>query len=348
MTGQPLRYLSLFSGIGGFDLGFDRAGMVCAGQVEFDEKARVVLAKHWPDVPRLNDVREVQGHEFGTVDVITGGFPCQDVSMAGRREGLAGERSGLWYEFHRIIKRARPRWVVIENVPGLLSSNGGQDFATVLRGLVECGYGVAWRILDAEYFGVPQRRRRVFIVGSLGTAGASKILFERSRPDGNPSPANGKGNSNNAGDGERYPVGTWWNGADVSQTLDAVLYKKQAMPEKNRFPAVLVPLWQQCPCCEDFWCNLHHMHAYDCDCPGIEEYGDIGIDPYDNCLLRYITPTEAERLQGFPDEHTAINSETAQYHQIGNAVAVPVAEWLGRRIVAAEMGGGGGYEQVRS
>jgi DNA (cytosine-5)-methyltransferase 1 len=94
MNGQPLRYLSLFSGIGGFDLGFDRAGMVCAGQVEFDEKARAVLAKHWPDVPRLNDVREVNGDEFGSIDLICGGFPCQDVSVAGRRAGLAGERSG--------------------------------------------------------------------------------------------------------------------------------------------------------------------------------------------------------------------------------------------------------------
>jgi DNA-cytosine methyltransferase len=179
MNGQPLRYLSLFSGIGGFDLGFDRAGMVCAGQVEYDEKARGVLARHWPDVPRLNDVREVQGNEFGTVDVITGGFPCQDVSVAGRRAGLAGERSGLWFEFHRLIDRVRPRWAVIENVPGLLSSNGGRDFAVILRGLVECGYGVAWRILDAQYFGVAQRRRRVFIVGSLGSGRAAEVLFER-------------------------------------------------------------------------------------------------------------------------------------------------------------------------
>ena len=143
MNGQPLRYLSLFSGIGGFDLGFDRAGMVCAGQVEFDEKARAVLAKHWPDVPRLNDVREVNGDEFGSIDLICGGFPCQDVSVAGRRAGLAGERSGLWFEFHRLIDRVRPRWAVFENVPGLLSSNGGRDFAVILRGLVECGYGVA-------------------------------------------------------------------------------------------------------------------------------------------------------------------------------------------------------------
>ena len=177
MNGQPLRYLSLFSGIGGFDLGFDRAGMVCAGQVEFDEKARAVLAKHWPDVPRLNDVREVQGHEFGTVDVIAGGFPCQDVSVAGRRAGLAGERSGLWFEFHRLIDRVRPRWAVIENVPNLLRTNGGGDFATILSGLAGSGYLPAWRVLNALSWGIPQQRRRLFIVGCYRAGSAAQVLF---------------------------------------------------------------------------------------------------------------------------------------------------------------------------
>ncbi len=156
-------YLSLFSGIGGFDLGFDRAGMVCAGQVEYDEKARAVLARHWPDVPRMNDVREVQGDEFGAVDLICGGFPCQDVSVAGRRAGLAGERSGLWYEFHRIIEATLPPWIVIENVPGLLSSNGGKDIQIIIDSLTRIGYTVDIDIKDAQEFGVAQNRRRVFL-----------------------------------------------------------------------------------------------------------------------------------------------------------------------------------------
>ena len=222
LSPAPLRYLSLFSGVGGFDLGFDRAGMTCAGQVEYDEKARAVLAKHWPDVKRINDVREAQGDEFGTVDLICGGFPCQDVSVAGRRAGLAGERSGLWYEFHRLIDRVRPRWVVIENVPGLLSSHSGRDFAVIIRGLVKCGYGVAWRVLDAQYFGVPQRRRRVFIVGSLGDGRAAEVLFEREGGAGNPAPG-----------GEARPESTtyairraqtssngWGIQRDVTHTLD--------------------------------------------------------------------------------------------------------------------------------
>ena len=160
---RRLRYLSLFSGVGGFDLGFDRAGMDCAGQVEIDDYCQRVLAKHWPDVPRMSDIKEVEGHEFGAVDVICGGFPCQDVSVAGRREGLAGKRSGLWFEFHRLIDAVLPSWIVIENVPGLLSSNGGADIQIILDSLTQIGYTVDIDIKDAQEFGVAQRRRRVIL-----------------------------------------------------------------------------------------------------------------------------------------------------------------------------------------
>ena len=170
-----MRLGSLFTGIGGFDLAFERAGFELAWQVEIDEHCRRVLERHWPEVRRHRDVRHVHDERaarcpgcLSAVDVLAGGFPCQDVSVAGRRAGLAGERSGLWFEFHRLAAHLRPRWVVIENVPGLLSSNGGRDFGVIVRGLVELGYGVAWRVLDAQYFGVAQQRRRVFVVGCLG------------------------------------------------------------------------------------------------------------------------------------------------------------------------------------
>ena len=177
---------SLFSGIGGFDLGFEQAGMQCAWQCEIDKHARSVLATHWPGVPCIEDVRDVRRDTVAAVDLICGGFPCQDLSVAGKRAGLAGERSGLWFEFHRVLADLRPQWVVVENVPGLLSSHRGADFAIVLRGLVELRYGVSWRILDAQYFGVAQRRRRVFIVGSLGDGRSAEILFEREGLFGHP------------------------------------------------------------------------------------------------------------------------------------------------------------------
>jgi DNA (cytosine-5)-methyltransferase 1 len=181
-----MKYGSLFSGIGGFDRGFDLAGMDCAWQVEQDPACLRVLSHHWPDVTKLSDVRLVNEKTVQPVDLICGGFPCQDLSVAGKRAGLSGERSGLWHEFHRILAELRPGWCVIENVPGLLSSNGGRDFAVILRGLVELGYGVTWRVLDAQYFGVPQRRRRVFIVGSLGSGRSAEVLFEREGLFGDP------------------------------------------------------------------------------------------------------------------------------------------------------------------
>ena len=165
MNGQPLRYLSLFSGIGGFDLGFDRAGMVCAGQVEIDDYCRRVLAKHWPDVKRMADIREVKGDEFGTVDVICGGFPCQPHSTARAKKppGAEDERD-MWPEFIRIIRAVRPQWVVAENVPGLFSSNDRRFFGNILRDLAASGYDAEWQVIPAGAFGLPHRRERVFVV----------------------------------------------------------------------------------------------------------------------------------------------------------------------------------------
>lgn len=170
---------SLFAGIGGFDLGLERADMECMWQVEIEDFPRRVLEAHWPGLYRPLDVCDVGGETLEPVGLICGGFPCQDLSVAGKRAGLAGERSGLFYEFARIIDELAPRWVLIENVPGLLSSNGGRDMGAVLGTLAEFGYGYAYRVLDAQYFGVAQQRRRVFIVGCLGdAASAAKVLFE--------------------------------------------------------------------------------------------------------------------------------------------------------------------------
>lgn len=169
MTGPTVG--SLFSGAGGFDLGFDRAGFAVAWQVEIDPTARRVLARHWPNVVRFRDVvgmsripRRLGGWHarWGSPDVIVGGFPCQDLSVAGNRAGLGGGRSGLFWQMMRIVNGLRPRFLVWENVPGLLSSDGGRDFRRVLSALADRGYFGCVRVLDARHFGVPQRRRRVF------------------------------------------------------------------------------------------------------------------------------------------------------------------------------------------
>lgn len=159
-----MKFISLFAGIGGFDLGFECAGMECVAQVEIDDFCQKVLSKHWPHVPKFKDVRDVGKHNLPTADLICGGFPCQDVSLAGERLGLNGKRSTLWTEFYRIVCEVRPRWVVIENVPGLFSSDDGRFFTSILWGLSEAGYDAEWDVIPASRFGAPHRRERVFII----------------------------------------------------------------------------------------------------------------------------------------------------------------------------------------
>jgi len=157
---EALTFGSLFAGVGGLDLGFERAGMRCLWQVELDDFCQRVLAKHWPNVERFGDVRECGNHNLAAVDVICGGFPCVDISNAGRREGIEGERSGLWSEFARIIRELRPRYVVVENVAALL----GRGMGRVLGDLAACGYDAEWEVLPAAAFGAPHIRDRVFLV----------------------------------------------------------------------------------------------------------------------------------------------------------------------------------------
>lgn len=178
---------SLFTGIGGFDFAASQVGIEVSWQCEIDKQANRILNKHWPRILRYGDIRAIDFLSLQSVDILTGGFPCQDLSLIGNRAGLHGERSVLFFEFARILDELRPRWFILENVPGLLSSNHGYDFLTVLHTLEKCGYSIAWRILDAQYFGVPQRRRRVFIIGHFGSKSeyVAKVLFERKSMSGN-------------------------------------------------------------------------------------------------------------------------------------------------------------------
>jgi len=171
-----MKAVSLFAGVGGFDLALTQGGAEVVASVEIDKNARKVLTKRFPNTAILEDVKEVTGEQlfklgFNSDGIIVGGFPCQDLSVAGKRRGLAGERSGLFFEVVRILEETKAKWFILENVPGLLSSNNGRDLGIVIGSLAELGYGVAYRILDAQYFGVPQRRRRIFIVGCLGDDG---------------------------------------------------------------------------------------------------------------------------------------------------------------------------------
>ena len=185
---------SLFSGIGGFDLGFERAGMRVSWQVELDPYCRAVLARHFPDAARFEDVQEVSAASLDPVDLICGGFPCQDLSSAGRGAGIDGARSGLWSEFARIVRELRPRYVVVENVPALLTGKGKRwergPIGRVLGDLAEARYDAEWACLSAREFGAPHLRKRVWIVAypardaEAGAAAESRPERQRARPGG--------------------------------------------------------------------------------------------------------------------------------------------------------------------
>jgi DNA (cytosine-5)-methyltransferase 1 len=299
----------------------------------------------------MEDVRDVRRKHLKSVDVVCGGFPCQDVSVAGRRAGLAGERSGLWFEFHRIIAESNPRWVVIENVPGLLSSNAGRDFAVILRGLVECGYGVAWRILDAQYFGVAQRRRRVFVVGSLGNGRAAQVLFEREIGAWDYPPRRKTGTRIAAGLTRGTAASRGVNDPGrrreddenivVSYSVSAKWAKGTGGPSGDESQNLITTFNGYTGGADDNDAQGGHLVAF-------ENHGNVTGDIAETIRsgshgalpmigVRRLTPLEVERLQGFPDGWTAVNgqSDSVRYRQLGNAVCPPVAEWIGRRIVGA-------------
>lgn len=341
---------SLFAGIGGIDLGLGRAGMTIRWHSEIDVNASRVLEHHWPETRNYGDITEIT--RLPAVDIVCGGFPCQDLSVAGRRAGLAGERSGLWWEFRRILDDVRPRWVIIENVPGLLSSNRGKDMGTLLWSLGQLGYGWAYRVLDAQWFGVAQRRRRVFIVGCLGDRRApATVLFEPESSGGDSPPGRTAGqdvttsltgglgsggpDASHAQAGWLVPwleVGARTNGdggMHVAHTLRAEGHDASEDGTGRGTPLVAFN-WQN---------GGNEGYAFTEDATGPLDTSQTKAVYSPEMAVRRLTPTECLRLQGFPDDWLDLEpplSDSAKYRLIGNAVAVPVAEWIGNRIYKLE------------
>jgi len=307
---EKMRVASFFSGIGGFDLGFERAGMQVVWQCEISQFCRDILQQHWPEIPCATDIKEIAnetepGESIPNADVWTGGFPCQDVSLArgnNARKGLRGKQSGLFFDFAKLIAARLPPVVVIENVAGLLSSHGGRDFQIVIRTLAELGYGVGWRVFNSRYFGVPQSRQRIYIVGChRDPERAGAILFESERSEGN-----------SAADGP-----------DGAQTVSPF---KKVFGDASRGP--LVPGLAYCLCA----CSARHTGT---------DWSRTYIS-YPDGRARRMTPLECERIQGFPDGWTVPKMkiedldqlDSLRYQAAGNAVTVGVATWVGQRIKA--------------
>jgi DNA (cytosine-5)-methyltransferase 1 len=345
-------------------------------QVELDPNCQQTLAHHWPTVSKFGDIKEVSGYQLPFVDLITFGSPCQDLSVAGKRLGLDGERSGLFYEATRIIKEMReksngqyPKWSIWENVTGALSSNGGADFGEVLSEMDEAGACFSeWAVLDAQYFGVPQRRRRVYLLSVFDPGIArrcpSKILPVKEGSSGGSSQSTeqkqktSRGiNSSTSGDSKQLAVnhhtftpgkhasyiegvGTLRaNGGDIgggSETLivesprvySGAIGNQHAEENKMTIESVV---------------GFSHTQGLDPQAstsawPTLRANGNghaVSIEK----AVRRLTPIECERLMGWPDNHTLYradgkeNSDTVRYRMCGNGVASPVVKWIADKII---------------
>jgi DNA (cytosine-5)-methyltransferase 1 len=388
-----MKAISLFSGIGGFELAMQRAGIEVIGSCEIDKKARQLLQARFPLSNHYENVTELTGEQLkkdgfdGANGIITAGFPCQDLSVAGLRKGLAGKRSGLFWEIIRIIDETHPKFVILENVPGLLSSQQGRDMGIVITALVDRGYGVCWRVLDSQNFGVPQRRRRVFIVASLGDhRGPVQILFE---PESLP-----RNLEQSRSQRKKVTDRTETSSAETSESIDHVLFEatrigdprfyKNISPTMaarwgtggNNVPLLAFPMHggmigrklENGPSGSGFkdanepsftlTSSSHAVHgvvvAQEINSftgSSFGQYkkgvgtlrangGDLGGGS-ENLVttnsVRRLTPVECERLQGFPDGWTAGQPDSARYKQLGNAVTVPVVEWIINRMVKLSM-----------
>ena len=294
---SKLRVNSFFAGIGGFDLGFQRAGLRPVFHCEIHRYCQSVLQRHWPTLKCTPDILELQPEIIPEAEVWCGGFPCQDVSVARGwlgRDGLNGKNTGLFFPFATLVKARLPQVVVMENVTGLLNSHDGRDFAVILQAFQEMGYGVAWRILNTRYFGAPQSRPRVYICAWKGSGiHAFNVLFE--------------------------PGATFH---PESQRL-GFLRETTCAKTGAHVPEVAFCLAAT---------SGRHTGT---------DWSRSYISYHDE--VRRLTPTECERLQGFPEGWTLPSEDfhlsdddidTLRYHAIGNAVSVPVVEWVANRIKA--------------
>jgi len=337
---MTLRYGSVCSGVEAASLAWEPLGFLPQWFSEIEAFPSEVLNNHWPNVPNLGDMTDERFiSRAGAIDVLVGGSPCQSFSVAGFRKGLDDERGNLALEFCRIAKKKQPRWIVWENVPGCLSTNGGRDFGSIVGALAECGYNLAWRILDAQNWGVPQRRRRVFVVGHLGAdeRGATAVLFERDCL---------QGSAKTSGKERQKTAPTVTGGAPYSRTgnervesdaiipvhrLSGTLYARdhKGVPTDSmrEDTASAVPVFGCINTREDPITKAH-SHAI---ATGTQ--------------VRRLTPRECERLQGMPDDHTRIPwrnkpaedcPDTPRYKAIGNSMAVPVMRWIGERILIVD------------
>ncbi len=369
-----MKYLSVCSGIEAATVAWHRLGWEPVGFSEIEPFPSAVLAHHYPHVPNFGDMTKFQEWplDAGAIDLLVGGTPCQSFSVAGLRQGLRDPRGNLMLTYLAIAARLRPRWVVWENVPGVLSSNGGRDFGSFLGGLAELGYGISYRVLDAQWCrthghprAVPQRRRRVFVVGCLGdeTAAATVLLKQQSVLRN--SKTRGAAREEIAGtlaarSGEcrnnpEQLVAVYTKAKRAqSDTDDETWVEGQVNPTLSLFDcgdvrATTVAI-QAYSVREDAKANNFSATPTDVGLtvsalvPGVQSH-HAQLFMAQAMTVRRLLPIECERLQGFPDDYTLIPwrkkaaddcPDGPRYKALGNSMAVNVVTWIGERIAAFE------------
>jgi DNA (cytosine-5)-methyltransferase 1 len=308
------------------DLGFNPIAFS-----EIEKFPSEVLKHHYPTIPNMGDMTKYKEWNLNEpINLLVGGTPCQSFSVAGLRKGLEDPRGNLALTYVGILDKFRPKWCVWENVPGVLSSNGGRDFGSFLGALVELGYGFSYRVLDAQYFGVPQRRRRVFVVGCLGDwESPAKVLFESSclRRDSPPSRKEKETIANGIAQCFDRQRSDEYGTENIASTIAARDYKSATdliVIDRAAFNQGKNALYQ--PYIE----STQTM-------PTLVSKGPHAV--FNRNAVRRLTPVECERLQGFPDNYTNIKDKCPdgqRYKAMGNSMAVPVMRWIGKRIKEIE------------
>ena len=361
-----MRYLSVCSGIEAASVAWHHLGWQPVGFSEIEPFPSAVLAHHYPNIPNYGDMTKHEQWPLGpgSVDLLVGGTPCQSFSVAGLRRGLSDPRGGLMLTYLEIAQRLRPRWVVWENVPGVLSSNGGRDFGSFLGALGELGYGWAYRVLDAQWVrtqrhtrAVPQRRRRVFVVGCSGDgAAAAQVLFERESVcrDSAPRRAPGQGVTADAEGcagtvSSKRAKGTGGPSGDECYNLTTQPVASTLGNRGTRSHTELdghgayIPLQQPVP--YDLFqitapVNRQNRQPGD-PCHTLARDNAAHAAVAQAMTVRRLTTRECERLQGFHDDYTLIPwrkkcaedcPDGPRYRALGNSMAVNVMAWIGERI----------------
>jgi DNA (cytosine-5)-methyltransferase 1 len=347
-----MKYLSVCSGMEAATVAWHHMGWTPVGFSEIEPFPSAILKHRFPNVPNYGDLTKHAEWpiEQGAVDLLVGGTPCQSYSIAGKREGLDDPRGKLALAFAGLAERIRPKWILWENVPGVLSSGGGFDFAAFQDSLVKVGYQLAWRVLDARYFGTPQRRKRVFLVGYLGNwRPAAAVLFESDclRGDSEEGGASKKEHTARAKDGVEGRCGERifgsYSDANTAFSLETTSHD---WSRSDQLTMIMKPVAFQPG-------NIRRQGGSN---PSEDSFPTLSTDSGDQNphiaipprTIRRLTPVECERLQGFPDNWSRIPwkgkpedqcPDGPRYKACGNSMAVPVMAFIGKRIAEVEAKG---------